>query len=375
MAGIYIHIPFCKQKCSYCNFHFSTNLSLKSEMVDAICAEIILRKDEFQFSSIETIYFGGGTPSLLKDNELQKIFEVIFSNFKVDKEAEITIETNPEDITNEKLILFKKLHINRLSIGVQSFFDEDLVLMNRIHSAKQSDFGIKLSQDFGFENITLDLIYGSTTTTSQMWKSNLEKIIELQIPHFSSYALTVEPKTALEHQIKTKKIAAINEDIQWKQFTDLQQFAKDNNFIQYEISNFGKVNYFSKHNLSYWQGKAYLGIGPSAHSFDGKSKRIINIASNVKYIKALLKNELYFEEENLSENERYNEMIMIGLRTIFGVDLKILSDNFSKIILENFEKESVKLIENGKLKIENGKLLIPEKFYFQADGIASDLFM
>lgn len=372
MAGIYIHIPFCKQKCSYCDFHFSTNLQHKSNLIQAINKELEIRKDEIS-TPLETIYFGGGTPSILSEIELESIFETIYKNYSTKNLKEITLEANPDDLNKEKLNFLKSTPINRFSIGVQSFFEEDLKLMNRAHNAQEAETSIKLVQDFGFENITIDLIYGSTTTTNEMWKQNLQKAIELNVPHISSYALTIEEKTILDHQIKKGITKPVDEDRQNKQFQLLVNTLTSNDFIQYEISNFGKEEYFSLHNSNYWKGIHYLGIGPSAHSYNGKT-RAWNIANNSKYIQAINENNLPKEIEVLNEVEKFNEMIMIGLRTIYGIDLNRINSEFSQPLVNSFHQELNQLInENLVEKKENIIILKPEAKFF-ADGIASRLF-
>lgn len=372
MAGIYIHIPFCKQKCSYCDFHFSTNLHNKSNLVKAINKELLLRKNEIS-QPLETIYFGGGTPSILSEIELESIFETIFKNYSTQNLKEVTLEANPDDLNQEKLKFLKSTPINRFSIGVQSFFEEDLQLMNRAHNAQEAERSIKLVQDFGFDNITIDLIYGSSTTTNDMWMKNLQQAINLNVPHISSYALTVEEKTILDHQIKKGITKPVDEDRQNEQFQLLVDTLTSNNFIQYEISNFGKENYFSLHNSNYWKGIHYMGIGPSAHSYNGKS-RAWNIANNTKYIQAINQNNLPQEIEVLNEAERFNEMIMIGLRTIYGIDVDRINSEFSQPILDLFYQEINQLIkENLIIQQENKIILKPESKFF-ADGIASRLF-
>lgn len=372
MAGIYIHIPFCKQKCSYCDFHFSTNLQHKSNLIQAINKELEIRKNEIS-TPLETIYFGGGTPSILNEIELESIFETIYKNYSTKNLKEITLEANPDDLNKEKLNFLKSTPINRFSIGVQSFFEEDLKLMNRAHNAQEAETSIKLAQDFGFENITIDLIYGSTTTTNEVWKQNLQKAIALNVPHISSYALTVEEKTILDHQIKKGITKPVDEDRQNEQFQLLVDTLTSNNFIQYEISNFGKENYFSLHNSNYWKGIHYLGIGPSAHSYNGKT-RVWNIANNSKYIQTINENKLPQEIEVLNEVEQFNEMIMIGLRTIYGIDLNRINSEFSQPLVNSFYQELNQLInENLVEKKENRIILKPEAKFF-ADGIASRLF-
>ncbi|MDM1547088.1 radical SAM family heme chaperone HemW [Empedobacter falsenii] len=372
MAGIYIHIPFCKQKCSYCDFHFSTNLQHKSNLIQAINKELEIRKNEIS-TPLETIYFGGGTPSILSETELESIFETIYKNYSTKNLKEITLEANPDDLNNEKLNFLKSTPINRFSIGVQSFFEEDLKLMNRAHNAQEAETSIKLAQDFGFENITIDLIYGSTTTTNEMWKQNLQKAIELNVPHISSYALTVEEKTILDHQIKKGITKSVDEDRQNEQFQLLVDTLTSNDFIQYEISNFGKEDYFSLHNSNYWKGIHYLGIGPSAHSYNGKT-RAWNIANNLKYIQTINENKLPQEIEVLNEVEQFNEMIMIGLRTIYGIDLNRINSEFSQPLVNSFYQELNQLINENLVEKKENKIILKPKAKFFADGIASRLF-
>ena len=372
MAGIYIHIPYCKQKCSYCDFHFSTNLQSKSLLIKAINKELELRKNEIN-QPLETIYFGGGTPSILSENELESIFETIYKNYSTSSIKEITLEANPDDLTKEKLAFLKSTPINRFSIGVQSFFEEDLRLMNRAHNAQEAEKSIKLTQDFGFENITIDLIYGSTTTTDEMWRENLKKAIELNVPHMSSYALTVEEKTVLDHQIKKGETKPIDDNRQNDQFQILVDTLTANNFIQYEISNFGKENYFSHHNSNYWKGVPYIGIGPSAHSYNGK-QRAWNIANNAKYIQSINQNILPDEIEILNESDQFNEMIIIGLRTISGIDLNRINSEFSQQLIDSFYQEINQLLEENLIEKQENKIILKPEAKFFADGIASRLF-
>lgn len=372
MAGIYIHIPYCKQKCSYCDFHFSTNLHSKSKLVEAINKELEMRKDEIS-QPLETLYFGGGTPSILSKSELESIFETIEKYYSTQHLREVTLEANPDDLDQEKLHFLKSTPINRFSIGIQSFFEEDLRLMNRAHNAKEAENSIKMVQDFGFENITIDLIYGSTTTTNKMWMKNLQKAIDLNIPHISSYALTVEEKTVLDHQIKKGMTKPIDEERQSEQFQLLVDTLTANHFIQYEISNFGKQNYFSLHNSNYWKGIPYLGIGPSAHSYNGKS-RAWNIANNSKYIQSIQQNSLPQEIELLNEVEQFNEMIMIGLRTIYGIDLNRINSEFSQPLIDSFHLEINHLLNENLIEKRKNKIILKPEAKFFADGIASRLF-
>lgn len=372
---IYLHIPFCKQKCSYCNFHFSTSFSLKDEMLSAIKKEIQLRHNELENKTLKSLYFGGGTPSVLSVDEIKSLLDEIQKYFSFDNNIEITLESNPDDLNENFLKELSQTEINRLSIGTQSFFDEDLKLMNRAHNASEAESSIKRAQDFGLVNISVDLIYGSPTSNFEIWKDNLSKTIELQVPHVSSYALTVEPKTALEKWIENGKIRSPEETEQNQEFYYMKDFLKDNGFDHYEISNFGKPGFHSKHNSAYWKSEPYLGIGPSAHSYNGHLERSWNIANNPIYIKNLNQNILPIEKEILTEKDRFNEMIMIGLRTIWGVDLNRINQNFSSEVIDYLNQEIKSKIESGILEIENNYLKIPEKHWFLADGIASDLFI
>ena len=341
-------------------------------LIKAINKELELRKNEIN-QPLETIYFGGGTPSILSENELESIFETIYKNYSTSSIKEITLEANPDDLTKEKLAFLKSTPINRFSIGVQSFFEEDLRLMNRAHNAQEAEKSIKLTQDFGFENITIDLIYGSTTTTDEMWRKNLQKAIELNVPHISSYALTVEEKTVLDHQIKKGETKPIDDNRQNDQFQILIDTLTANNFIQYEISNFGKENYFSHHNSNYWKGVPYIGIGPSAHSYNGK-QRAWNIANNAKYIQSINQNILPDEIEILNESDQFNEMIMIGLRTIYGIDLNRINSEFSQELIDSFYQEINQLLEENLIEKQGNKIILKPEAKFFADGIASRLF-
>jgi oxygen-independent coproporphyrinogen-3 oxidase len=372
MAGIYIHIPFCKQKCSYCDFHFSTTYhAYREKMILSICKEIKLRSKELN-EPIETIYFGGGTPSLLLENELFLLLSTIKTSFEVKDHLEITLESNPDDLTFEKLIEFKSVGINRLSIGLQSFRSEDLEWMNRAHTAEESLNCIPLAQKAGFNNISIDLIYGLPNLTISEWENMIDIAIQLDVQHISAYCLTVEGKTALKKWVDSKLISISNEDEQSDQFELLVQKLKNAGINQYEISNFSKPNFESKHNSSYWKGIHYIGIGPSAHSFNGKS-RSWNVSNNRSYIKALENDEKWFEIEILSIENQFNELILTGLRTIYGLNLDKLKEiceppktfwnTLNRFIDSNWviqEKNYIYLSEEGKLK---------------ADHIASELFI
>lgn len=344
-------------------------------MLSAIKKEIFLRKDELENKTLKSLYFGGGTPSVLSADEIKSLIDEVLKYFDFSETIEITLEANPDDLDKHFLKELSQTPINRLSIGTQSFFDEDLKLMNRAHNASQAEDSIKRAQDFGFENLSIDLIYGSPTSNFEVWKENLNKSINLQVPHISSYALTVEPKTALSSWIKSQKIQPPKESEQNREFYYMSDFLKDNDFLHYEISNFAKPGFESKHNSAYWKYKEYLGIGPSAHSYNGVDKRSWNVANNTIYIKKIEENKWPSETEILSEKDRYNEMLMIGLRTIWGVDLDKLQETFSDEILEHYQKETKIKLEEGTLIIKDNHLKIPEKHWFLADGIASDLFM
>ena len=373
MSGIYIHIPFCKQACFYCDFHFSTSLKKKEEMISSLIKEIEIRKVELKGAIIETIYFGGGTPSVLSTEEIQDLINAVYNNFKVAENPEITLEANPDDLSEEKIIAFSKSPINRLSIGIQSFFEKDLKLMNRAHNSKEAKESLSLATKY-FENISVDLIYGVPDCTNKEWRENIQTALSFGIPHISSYALTVEPKTALETLIAKGKIKNVDDQKAQEQFYILIEELNKAGFIHYELSNFGKENFFSKNNSSYWLGKSYLGIGPSAHSFDG-IQRSWNVRNNAKYIKSIQENKLPIEREILSKTDRYNEYIMTGLRTIWGVSISKIEKDFGSSYLNYLENQSKKYIKEELLQLENKILKTTNKGKFLADGIASDLFM
>jgi oxygen-independent coproporphyrinogen-3 oxidase len=344
-------------------------------MIAAMKKEIFLRKDELQVKNLQSLYFGGGTPSILSGDEINALIDEVLKYFSFNHDIEITLEANPDDLDKSFLKSLSNSPVNRLSIGTQSFFDEDLKLMNRAHNASEAEGSIKRAQDFGFENLSIDLIYGSPTSNLEIWKENLKKTLALEVPHISSYALTVEPKTALENWISKGKVISPKEEEQNKEFYYMIDFLKDHNFEHYEISNFAKPGFHSRHNSAYWKYNEYLGIGPSAHSYNGFDVRSWNVANNQQYIKKLGSNLLAKEEEVLSQEDQFNEMIMIGLRTTWGVDLESLKNKFSEQILEKFTTEIKNKLNNGILMTENNHLKIPERHWFMADGIASDLFM
>jgi oxygen-independent coproporphyrinogen III oxidase len=372
LAGTYIHIPFCKQACHYCNFHFATSLHYKDDFVAALINEIELQKDYLQGEPVETIYFGGGTPSLLKMEDLVLIIEKIQNTFTIDADSEITLEANPDDIDEEKLIGWKKAGINRLSIGVQSFFEEDLKWMNRAHTAQQAMGNLQLAKKH-FDNITADFIYGSPGLNTDKWRHNVQTAISLGIPHLSCYALTVEAKTQLDKMIREQKTADINPEQQSIQFLQLMQWMEEGGYEHYEISNFSKPGKRSRHNSSYWQGKKYLGLGPSAHSFNG-NERQWNIANNNIYIQSLQKAKLPFEKEVLTDTQKVNEYIMVSLRTMEGISFEVLSSRFNTDTVA-FLNNANKHIKNSTMRNENGFLRLTREGKLLADGIAADLFL
>ncbi len=372
MAGIYIHIPFCKQACYYCDFHFSTSLKKKNDLISCLIKEIEMRKDELNGEVIETIYFGGGTPSMLSQSEIDRVIDAVYKNHSVVENPEITLEANPDDLDDETIEVLSKSKVNRLSIGIQSFFERDLKLMNRAHNAEEAKKCLTKATEY-FENISVDLIYGIPGSSHEEWKENIQIALSYGIPHISSYALTVEPKTALESYIKKGIIDEVDDEHAQEQFDILTQELGEANLIHYELSNFGKEGFFSKNNSAYWQGKSYLGIGPSAHSFDGK-QRSWNVRNNSKYIQAIQKESLPIEREILSKTDQYNEYIMTGLRTIWGVSLERVKTNFGVKYFNYLLLQSEKYREEDLLYIENGKLKTTQKGKFLSDGISSDLF-
>ncbi len=396
MSGIYIHIPFCKLACHYCDFHFSTSMKKKDEMVLALAKEIQLRKEEFKEEVVETIYFGGGTPSVLQIPDLKLLIDAVFNNYKVAENPEITLEANPDDLhldfarcdnedtlsvrAESRTVLesrtifeeYRSIGINRLSIGIQSFFEEDLQMMNRAHNSEEAKKCLETATKY-FDNISLDLIYGIPGMSNEKWKQNIETALSFNIPHISSYALTVEPKTALNKLIQTGKIAEPKDEVASEHFNILVETLEANGFVHYELSNFGRPDYFSKNNSAYWLGKKYIGIGPSAHSYDGIS-RSWNIANNPLYLKAIQENKLPNEVEVLSIADRYNEYLMTGLRTIWGVSLDRIQTEFGQHYFDYLLKQAQKFIDDELLFIKGNILKPTSKGKFLADGIASDLF-
>ncbi|MCH2224429.1 MAG: radical SAM family heme chaperone HemW [Crocinitomicaceae bacterium] len=373
MAGIYIHIPFCKQQCTYCDFHFSTTFEeYRQEMVNTICEELIQRRGYLVNKQIETIYFGGGTPSLLTKDELGKILNTVHLNFTVVDEPEVTLEANPDDISFYTLGFWKEYGVNRLSIGLQSFKSEDLKWMNRAHSVDESLSCVQLAKEAGFDQLTVDLMYGLPNLSIEDWEKHIDHVIDMDVGHVSAYCLTIEEKTVLDNWVQKGKVVAPNEDQQSDQFITLLRKLEGANFEQYEISNFAKEGKQSKHNSNYWKGTWYLGVGPSAHSFNGVSRQW-NIANNRQYMKRIQTGSSFFEIEELSIENRINELILTGLRTSYGLNLEKLV----KIgrLPKEFYLNKAYFISEGWMKDEDGYLRLTKEGKLRADFIASELFV
>ena len=372
MAGIYIHIPFCKQSCYYCNFHFSTSTKNKDEVLDAIENEI-KQKGQATNEAISTIYFGGGTPSILDVNEINSIINRIHKEFNVESEAEITIEANPDDLNKEKIINLSLTEINRLSIGVQSFIDKELKIMNRAHDSKKALNSIEISKKY-FNNISIDLMYGVPESTLESWTHNLDTVSQFDINHISSYALTLEPKTALESFVRKLVVEMPEEDLVYDQYNLINKKLEPLGFINYEVCSFAKENFFSKNNSAYWLRKKYIGIGPSAHSFDGKS-RSWNISNNKKYIDQIKKGKSFYKKEKLSKVDQYNEYVMTGFRTIWGVSANFIENNFNSKFKNYFTDRIQKHIDQKNIIVKDDIYTTTNEGRFLADGISSDLFL
>lgn len=375
MSGIYLHIPFCKQACNYCNFHFATSLRYKDDLIAAMLKEIALTPYfEGEFSSkITSVYFGGGTPSILSETDLKKIFAALQEKFLIEYNAEITLEANPDDISTATLTQWKEIGINRLSVGIQSFEPDELVWMNRVHTTADAIKCIDEIKQAGFNNFSIDLIYGSPLLNNDNWKRNVELAIKNNIPHISSYALTVEPKTPLDKLIAQQKKAPVSSDKQAEQFVLLMDWMQSAGYEHYEISNFALPGLRSKHNSSYWQGKQYYAFGPSAHSFDGKKRRW-NVANNAAYINALKNNQIPFEEEMLTNIQQLNEYIMTAIRTIEGIDLNAIQQQFGEKFAAQLIKSAAQWLSTEKLFKEKDSLKLTMQGKLFADGIAADLF-
>lgn len=374
MAGIYIHVPFCKQACHYCDFHFSTTLRQKPRFLAALKQEINQRRKEWQATSVSSIYFGGGTPSQLSASEIQEIIDCVLFDSQLAEGAEITLEANPDDLSREYLFSLQKTAINRLSIGIQSFREEDLTWMNRAHSSQEAIQCVKWAKEAGFKNITIDLIYGYPQLSIQSWQENLTIATDFEIPHISSYCLTLEEGTALEHKVKAGNFPQLNDDLAAEHFQLLVSHLEAHGYEQYEISNFALPNKYAKHNTSYWQGAHYVGLGPSAHSFNGTHRRW-NVANNRKYFEGVENNQPFHEIETLSELDQYNERMLTGLRTQWGVDLKQLNTDFSTSILTHHQQTLQEEWLQPYLHISAQHLKLTKAGRLLADKIAAEFFI
>ncbi len=374
MAGIYLHIPFCKQACTYCNFHFTTSLRYKDDLVKALIKEAEAEKAYLGGEAVNTVYFGGGTPSLLSVQELSDLLEALRKHYPVAPDAEITLEANPDDVAREDVKTWKGLGINRLSIGIQSFFEKELRWMNRAHNAAQAKACIENSYAGGIENLSIDLIYGSPLLSDGMWEENVKTAVGYNIKHLSCYALTVEEKTPLQKNISLKKTTDVDSDDQARQFLLLMAWLREAGYEHYEVSNFAQPGFRSQHNSSYWKGTPYLGIGPSAHSFDGTSRRW-NIANNNSYIKSVNGSAPERELEELTISQQLNETIMISLRTMEGIDLRRIESEFGENERQRIEKEISKYTRTGLVQLRNSHAQLTDEGMLRADGIAADLFV
>jgi len=373
MAGLYIHIPFCKQACHYCDFHFSTNLQLMETMMDSILVELKLRKDYLRGEAVDTVYFGGGTPSLVPAEYLEKILDQVAALFP-GKKQEVTLEANPDDLNPQALGNWKSLGIDRLSLGIQSFQDQILIAYNRAHTSKEAKQAIQLARAAGFEKFSIDLIYGYPHSDHQLWKLDLEEALRLDPGHLSAYSLTIEPKTTFGNWTKKGKFSPAEDEFVAQQFEWLQEQCDKAGYLQYEISNFSRPNQVAIHNSNYWKRSPYLGIGPSAHSFDGSS-RGFNPSSNANYTKALSAGALPFVLEQLTPTESINEEILTGLRTQWGLDTGSLAERYHLDILEIKKGPISKLTELGMIHTLGKTLTLTRKGQLLADSIASDIFI
>ena len=372
MSGIYLHIPFCKKACHYCNFHFSTSMRHADKMIAAIHAELQLRKKEAQ-RPVETIYFGGGTPSVLSKEHIVGMLDQVHQHYDVIQSPEITLEANPDDLTLEYMQALQEAGINRLSIGIQSFHDSELKLMNRAHNASQALSSVTLAKK-EFDNVSIDLLFGNPNTTLDDWKRNLDHALQLEVPHISSYALTLEPKTALERFVDKGLVSLLDENVVEAQFHHLVDTLTQAGYDHYELSSFGKPGYHSQNNTGYWQGKTYLGIGPSAHGFDG-NQRYWNVSNNASYMQQITKGELPQTIEKLSVVDIFNESIMIGLRASWGVSLQSMENKLGLRYRQHLEDQAKRFMDEGLLHIENNALKTTRKGAFLADGISAELFL
>jgi oxygen-independent coproporphyrinogen-3 oxidase len=374
LAGIYLHIPFCKQACHYCDFHFSTSLLQKDRMIDAICREVVLQQDYLADRHLNTIYFGGGTPSLLTQPELNRILDALHQHFDVAPDAEITLEANPDDLTPARIRELAASPVNRLSIGIQSFHDPHLVRMNRAHHAAEALAAVRNAQDAGFGNITTDLIYGIPADSHDIWINDLQTLLALQVQHVSCYALTIEEKTALGRWTKKGSFRPSEDEFVAQQFEILVDAMQKQGFTQYEISNFSRPGFESRHNSNYWKGVHYLGLGPSAHSFNGHSRQY-NIPNNARYMEAVDQGQLAFDRETLSLTDQANEYLLTSLRTIWGCDLQRLQQQFQVDLRQQQPDYLAQLLQQGYIRIDADILYLTDAGKLLADQITLDLFL
>jgi oxygen-independent coproporphyrinogen-3 oxidase len=374
MAGIYFHIPFCRQACHYCDFHFSTQTKSMDEMVKALMRETRARAGYLEGENVETIYFGGGTPSLLPTDDINRILDAVYTYYPVSNDVEITLEANPDDLTYLKILELARSPVNRLSIGIQSFRNQDLTWMNRAHNASQADFAVKCAQDRGFNNITIDLIYSIPGMSDRDWLENIRKAVDLNVQHISAYSLTIEPKTVFGHQWAKQELHAVDDAVSSGHFLTLVHELTRSGFQQYEVSNFCLTGMESKHNSAYWKGKKYVGFGPSAHSFNGDSRQW-NVSNNARYTQGWLNGTPHFEVEQLDQRTKCNEYLMTRLRTTWGVDLNVVRNEYGVDLLSS-EKESItQWVEEGLMMIDNNTIKLTTEGLLKADRIASDLFI
>jgi oxygen-independent coproporphyrinogen-3 oxidase len=380
MAGLYLHIPFCKQACHYCNFHFSTSLRYRDEMVAALLRELAWRHRYLAAPTLSSVYFGGGTPSLLSPAALQQLFAGIQTYFNLSADAEITLEANPDDLTPDYLAGLRDTPVNRLSIGIQSFHEDDLRFMNRAHNAEEAHRCLERAQAAGFSQLTIDLIYGAPTTSDERWIANIDTALAFGLPHLSCYALTVEPRTALAHQVKTGQVASPDDNQAARQFEILVDRLEAAGYLHYEISNFARPDALAVHNSNYWRGAPYLGLGPAAHSYDGQSRQW-NVANNARYLRRLAEvdpatppdpeEEPLFEREVLSPADQYNEYVMTGLRTMWGVQLSMLTTAQRQHFLQHIQQ----FVDKKWVAETKDAFVLTREGRFLADGIAAALFL
>lgn len=371
MAGIYIHIPYCKTRCTYCDFYTISNETQIDAFVNALCKEAVIRKNELS-GTVRTVYFGGGTPSRLHRKHFEQIFKTLFNQYSIDAEAEITVEANPDDLSDEYIEMLAELPVNRLSIGIQSFDDGELKFLKRRHTSRQAIEAVKKCQENGFHNISIDLMYGLPDQTMERWGENLNQAIGLNIQHISAYHLIYEEKTRMYSLLKAGKIKQVDETTSIAMFSKLIDRLTSNGFIHYEISAFGKEGCFSRHNSSYWQNKKYVGLGPSAHSYDGEN-RSFNIPSLIRYIKGIESGIPDSSFEQLSQNEKYNEFILTGLRTMWGINLTELNNRFGEKHFQFCMDNAQKYLEHKLLKRDGDTLKLTREGVFISDGIMTDL--